>query len=862
VIAKSIPYADLFKGLALLSTKDRKALMVGWAVAKYVAGLQPDEAERAALEEVGRVARYGQEDHGDAVRVEDRETFHLEGADLDAKALEFAYMIAAQGPSALRHIVVAYGQEPVTSAMAARHREIYKRILRAENFPAIYSKHGDTDYDHWHLALCLFDTETGKRGNWGQGMEIEALHIASAICEAQDQLRCEPNRRYVADESGVYHTWSGIKVANADGEFLNRGVFKAVRAEQVEFDEAVAAFEGAEPGTALPTHEAIRLLARGVIRQSKSWDDLHRGLARVGIRYDPVKTKGEITGGHLVAPRAIDKEANWIRASDCNAGYQRLVTRLGRAPYEAAAQGIEVRQFVAPAYRKANGETGEDLGRDLAIERKAQAEIDELEVELMRGRARSEAQVAAVKAERAKLASRKAKLADHNRTQEAAKAQRVVDEEVVAGLRLSLERETSKPKRGRPPKTGPINVALWGTPAPAPRAAGTWSDRYKIEETEVRTIYRLKGVVAIVETKSFIAVHATDPQSKADALLRAHEKFGTVKVTGTPEFRREMLLLATEMNIPLEKAQAAEARKLLSEQPASEVVQISRAAPANSAPAKPVKQPSPLPEEPIDWRRRQRCDRYGDAALAELHRLNREEDARRAERPSITPAAHKTLQDINCDELLLCSSIYQRNGIRFLDDEKLLEHFAGTQQVLLRPDIQQRLKAIMLVQRARREWILAGLASGQMTYSGEKLKFPGGDPVHARWLKSFLLAQKGDPTFARQMTDAQAAPTRSLQVDLRKRPELALWRGALGGDAAQRSLAPYIADELFRGSSKEEREAFFKTITDKEVVKLKQTEGLFAQHYAHPSEKEGEESAKRIRQRAQTALIRDQGLER
>lgn len=843
MIAKSISYSHLFKGIALTSSADRTALFAGWAVAKYVLGLELEEQEVSLLRDVNNIGAYGPNDRGDTERVLDAATFKLEQGSAEDQALEFAYRVAAAGKNALRHVVVAYGDEQIPEGMAARHREIFRRVLRAENKPMIYSKHGDTAYDHFHLAICTADSKSGKVGEWGQGMEIEALHIALAICEAQDHLQPEPNRRYVADESGIYHTWSGIKVAESNGDILNRGAFKAVRAEQVEFDTEALAPEDAYVGQALPTLKSLKLLARGVIRQSQTWNQFHRGLARVGIRYEPYYAKGEIAGGHLVANGVRDKEDDRIPASQANAGYGRLCKRLGGRPYEPAESDIRIRPFVPPAYRKTEEILAGDLSQniDLQKEKERQAQVDrELEEFEVALRARCDA----IENERAEgaRARRKMKLLDdkrrhHNRQQKREKASRQEAEKILRELGLAFDREAGRKRKGPRPRTEPATTILWGQSADRffhpDKGPGEWATRYSIDTSDDSRTYRWDGEIAFVETASFVAMYSNNRQAKCDALRRAHEKFGKVKIVGPASFRREMLLLAAQIEIPLEAKQAREAAKLLAKSKIKRPEGGKLIYDSSWLPRGKLKRPNILsPEELLENRHRdRRSKQFNSQVLREFRQLNTREDSdREADKPNATkiPIAHRFLCEMNCDRMLLCSSRYSSGGIRFLDDEELLKKFDKLPHALIRPEIQHRLEAIRRVQQVKRDWIFTGLATGQFQLDGNTLAIPDS---YGAWPANFLRGQLRDPAFDRHLREAAEGNYPGKALDLAARPEIVVWREASSGTKQDQALASYIVDELMRTSEHPEREAIFRTMDFDEANRLRRTEGLAAKTY-------------------------------
>lgn len=224
-------------------------------------------------------------------------------------------------------------------------------------------------------------------------------------------------------------------------------------------------------------------------------------------------------------------------------------------------------------------------------------------------------------------------------------------------------------------------------------------------------------------------------------------------------------------------------------------------------------------------------DHYNSAKLDQLRRQNHAEDMKKIGVTSEV-AGHSKLQQMNCDELFLCSSSFKPQGYKFLDDSKLTEEFSKFPQALLRPEIQKRLTAIMFVQQAKRDWILAAIAAKRIKLEDNTLSIPDAEgKVHAGWLTRFLMGQLDDPEFARQIQDAQSGLHRGNITDLKVRPEMSVWRKALADGADHQDLAPYIADELFRTSDPDERDALFKTTTFEEAEKLRRTAGLFAQYY-------------------------------
>ena len=90
MIAKSVSYQHLFRGITAFSSADRKTLFAARAVAKYVLGLELDELEAMLLGEAVNIGAYGPDERGDDGRVLDAAVFNLESDSKHDQAIEFA----------------------------------------------------------------------------------------------------------------------------------------------------------------------------------------------------------------------------------------------------------------------------------------------------------------------------------------------------------------------------------------------------------------------------------------------------------------------------------------------------------------------------------------------------------------------------------------------------------------------------------------------------------------------------------------------------------------------------------------------------------------------------------------------------
>lgn len=567
-MTKLIAYKGLFGHTPRPATSDRNLLGVSWSLAKYVTNLELDETDLKNLREVAKIGEYVVGDTAEGERIQDRRTCNLESDSWEDRALEWAYLVAAHGETALRQLIVSYNDASITIDIARKHQEVFLRVLRAQNYPVIFSTHGDTDNPHWHAAICVHDIKNDQRGNWGQQFEIEAAHMALAICVFEDQLECEPNRRYVADQTGVYHTWSGIKVASADGTIESTGRIKVVQSRQIAFEIKSVAPDWAETQT-MNMYDALRLTASGVVNEAKSWNELHCGLARCGMRYETYTAAGKIAGGYIVATNPDDREDDRIKGSVCNAGYKRLVKKFGDKPFAAPDDSLQMRSFIRPTYFKKSLEDqfDERKERERAAKEaelneqlsKTLAEKYQLQRDMQLNESTSFAETGSEKTKRIRDASKRLKQ-EHEQEKLAA-----------AGVKAAIKRDRQKAGRGRPSTAEPVEAIIWGAP-PAVDAAevngshptrNAWQKKYTIRGQAFPRDYHVGGTLAFTETPNLIVLKNCDRQAQIDAILLGQQKFGVIKVHGTRKQRRILICLAAELGVPLDRSQAADGARHL-----------------------------------------------------------------------------------------------------------------------------------------------------------------------------------------------------------------------------------------------------------------------------------------------------------
>ena len=756
-------------------------------------------------------------------RVVSLESSHLIGDDSQDWIDQMACHAEAAGLDRVFHIIYSHRpDEPVTPAMMRRHRHIIRRVMNLQHSPGLGAMHGDEDHDHFHDLVVAVDGPDGKPPKVGQGWRVEAAHIAVAICEFRSRLEPEPMRRYVADETGVYHFLTDTKVADPNGRILLDR--KAMRTMQIEHDRIVRTTN--EIGRLThdmdwPEEQILEKLVRPRIRKARNWQEVHRNLARIGVRY---VVTGNTASVEFNKPQDSEKAAFGLSSFYPRAALGKLEDRF-KQTFEPAHDDIWVRPFIAPRYEQ------EKPDLDGKAERKvAREEAKELE---------------AYRAAQAK-SDRDALNAAHLRDTYNAASKKLAeaDREEKAAIRAVKKRVVRRPKGSdQPLEAEPDTIPegmFWGEPsfhrAPDRQKEAEEEEeferRYRLRRRRFSVEYFLGDQVAFVAYRHTIAVHTNSKKAQLDALRLAESKFGVVKVFGSAAFKDEMIALAREHDIRIDAKQLqAYERKLQSRRRAEErhvALEPSRDPPQRG------KMIAFAPMRPIDVderdERNRRIKALNGMELQFMRTRNQIEDEdNRGPNPkptSLCPAMRK-LDAMNRDTMLLASSRYEREGVRYLDDEVLMTILGSRKHVALRPEMQQRLEAIALIQARKRETICAALATGAA-------EIRGGELVAASrtldWASPFYAAQKSDPVFQRMTIDADRGHIDLSHVDVSVRPELAVWREARGSPEKP-DLADAVATELFLTTAPEQRDALFKVMTNEEGRAFRLTEGQIMEAY-------------------------------
>lgn len=825
MIAKLIGIKSQLMSGASLATGAQKVRDYGWTLAKYVAALKLDKEDLARLHELGEMGKYPVNDKGDENRIRDRGTMHLEGEDYDQRALAFAYLTAQFGPRALKHIVVSYRDGPVSLEMAERHRDTFLRVLGAENCAGFYGLHGDTARPHFHLALNAYDLTQKNLNKWGQEFEIEALHIASALCERDDMLLSEPNRRYVADETGVYHTLSGIKVADENGRILNASRMLRVPGLQHKIEDQLRTPDGLEAGNSVPAETSIKIFAKAARESARDWGGFHRGLARVGLRYEPYEAAGKIVGGYFVPVDAEEPNKVRVKASAIGAGYKKLVDRFNQTEYEEPPADVWFRPFQTLGFVGEPPANADSRNREREIQRAEDERLAMLTAEIAVRHGRDGLSARAI--QKARAAKQRKKLGqsldqDDDPLNDQSAKYRKYERDFIEGVKRTIKQERGA-TRGRK-RAKPIDGLLWGVSSSVVDDQPAWLDKYNPMRLHgIREFYDGE-VLAFTETRNFVALHSSSKQHRIDALLLAQKKFGTIRIEGSRKERKRLIKLAVELGIPLDRSHEGEVerikRRTTSEQSRGRISEPGLKAQLEPyQDAKNSQSDSDVGDDPdkeAHALRKNRQRRLNDLrylvqrdSRERRHRVERHfpayhmswlqegnESAADVRGPNPPPnesiRARRKLEGIDRNRLMLASSQKCYEGYRFLDDKVLTTAFTAPKRWLMLPEIQKHLKALAAIQEHERHWIASAAQSARVTIEKDEL-------LTIRkvddWATEFYHRQRNDPHFQAKILLAKLAPKR-FALDLDVHPGIAAWRQAhREGDA---EVASYIAYELDR----------------------------------------------------------------
>jgi hypothetical protein len=218
---------------------------------------------------------------GDGEKVEHRGAENLLNVDHEAQVEEMIDLaeVARRSPQPVQHWIVSWreGEQP-TAAQADAAVATFLHEMGLAEHQVIYALHRDTQNCHLHLAVNRVHPDTEKVVTVNNGFDHEVAHRAIARIE-RDQ--------------GWQREGRALFLAQPDGELARSrprgGIERQPSGPARDFEERVG--ERSAQRIALE-------VAAPIIREARSWHEVHDGLAREGIRFERKGSGAVLWIGH------------------------------------------------------------------------------------------------------------------------------------------------------------------------------------------------------------------------------------------------------------------------------------------------------------------------------------------------------------------------------------------------------------------------------------------------------------------------------------------------------------------------------------------------------------------------------------
>ncbi len=164
--------------------------------------------------------------------------------------------------------------------------DIFLEKMGLSEHQTVYGLHYDTDNYHLHIAVNRMNPETGKVVLPFNGLDIREAHKIVAVVEHKQGWASEENSLYAVLE---------------DGELARRRTAREIKPKQAALDFEHATGEKS-------AQRIAQERGHGIIKNAKSWAELHEKLAGVGLRFEK-KGSGAIifVGDIAVKASSVDR---------------------------------------------------------------------------------------------------------------------------------------------------------------------------------------------------------------------------------------------------------------------------------------------------------------------------------------------------------------------------------------------------------------------------------------------------------------------------------------------------------------------------------------------------------------------------
>ena len=155
------------------------------------------------------------------------------------------------------------GEQP-TREQVEEVVDLFLEKMELTGHQTVYGLHYDTDNYHLHIAVNRMNPETGKVVLPFNGLDIREAHKIVAFVEHK--------QGWASEESSLYAVLE-------DGELVRRRTAREIKPKQAALDFEHATGEKS-------AQRIAQERGHGIIKNAKSWAELHEKLARAGLRFE------------------------------------------------------------------------------------------------------------------------------------------------------------------------------------------------------------------------------------------------------------------------------------------------------------------------------------------------------------------------------------------------------------------------------------------------------------------------------------------------------------------------------------------------------------------------------------------------
>ena len=177
------------------------------------------------------------------------------------------------------------GEQP-TREQVDEAVDIFLDHMGLTGHQTVYGLHYDTDNYHLHIAVNRMNEETGKVVQPHKGFDIDAAHRILALIEHGQGWKPQEKARYVVLENG---------------ELARRKSGREIKPRQAALDVEHATGEKS-------AQRIAQERGHDIIRDADSWEDMHRKLAKAGLRFEKKGSGAVIFVGDIaVKASSVDR---------------------------------------------------------------------------------------------------------------------------------------------------------------------------------------------------------------------------------------------------------------------------------------------------------------------------------------------------------------------------------------------------------------------------------------------------------------------------------------------------------------------------------------------------------------------------